>query len=98
MLSTTVNPTDGLRFDGDADSIAEGDVHPKELIAAVSRRKELANGAGTSGYPRSLHVRRCASETRSLGYPALGGRYPIACYPRDPAEHPDHRLCDGYGH
>ena len=28
MLSTTVNPTDGLRFDGDADSIAEGGVHP----------------------------------------------------------------------
>jgi hypothetical protein len=28
MLSTTVNPTDGLRFDGDADSFAEGDVHP----------------------------------------------------------------------
>jgi len=28
MLSTTVNPTDGPRFDGDADSFAEGDVHP----------------------------------------------------------------------
>jgi hypothetical protein len=28
MLSTAVNPTDGLRFDGDADSFAEGDVHP----------------------------------------------------------------------
>jgi len=28
MLSTTVNPTDGLRFDGDADSIAGGGVHP----------------------------------------------------------------------
>jgi len=28
MLSTGVNPTDGLRFDGDADSFAEGDVHP----------------------------------------------------------------------
>jgi hypothetical protein len=28
MLSTTVNPTDGLRFDGDADSIAVGGVHP----------------------------------------------------------------------
>jgi hypothetical protein len=28
MLSTTVNPIDGLRFDGDADGIAEGDVHP----------------------------------------------------------------------
>jgi len=28
MLSTAVNPTDGLRFDGDAGSIAEGDVHP----------------------------------------------------------------------
>jgi hypothetical protein len=28
MLSTSVNPTDGLRFDGDADSFAEGDVHP----------------------------------------------------------------------
>jgi len=27
MLSTTVNPTDGLRFDGDADSIAAGGVH-----------------------------------------------------------------------
>jgi hypothetical protein len=29
MLSTTVNPTDGLRFDGDAGSIADGDGHPK---------------------------------------------------------------------
>jgi len=29
MLSTTVNPTDGLRFDGDAGSIAEGGVHPE---------------------------------------------------------------------
>jgi hypothetical protein len=29
MLSTTVNPTDGLRFDGDAGSIAEGGVHPQ---------------------------------------------------------------------
>jgi hypothetical protein len=29
MLSTTVNPIDGLRFDGDAGSIADGDVHPK---------------------------------------------------------------------
>jgi hypothetical protein len=29
MLSTTVNPTDGLRFDGDAGSSADGDVHPK---------------------------------------------------------------------
>jgi hypothetical protein len=28
MLSTAVNPTDGLRFDGDAGSIAEGGVHP----------------------------------------------------------------------
>jgi hypothetical protein len=28
MLSTAVNPTDGLRFDGDAASFAEGDVHP----------------------------------------------------------------------
>ena len=28
MLSTTANPTDGLQFDGDADSIAEGPVHP----------------------------------------------------------------------
>jgi len=28
MLSTTVNPTDGLRFDGDAGSIAEGEFHP----------------------------------------------------------------------
>jgi hypothetical protein len=28
MLSTGVNPTDGLRFDGDADSFAEDDVHP----------------------------------------------------------------------
>jgi hypothetical protein len=28
MLSTAVNPTDGLRFDGDAASVAEGDVHP----------------------------------------------------------------------
>jgi len=28
MLSTAVNPTDGLRFDGDAAGIAEGDVHP----------------------------------------------------------------------
>jgi hypothetical protein len=29
MISTTVNPTDGLRFDGDAESIAEGGVHPQ---------------------------------------------------------------------
>jgi len=29
MISTSVNPTDGLRFDGDAGSIAEGGVHPK---------------------------------------------------------------------
>jgi hypothetical protein len=28
MLSTAVNPTDGLRFDGDAGSIAEGEFHP----------------------------------------------------------------------
>src|SRR5690349_11412087 len=49
MLSTTVNPTDGLRFDGDADSIAAGGVHPKELIAAVSRRKELAMAQGLQG-------------------------------------------------
>jgi hypothetical protein len=28
MLSTGVNPTDGLRFDGDADSFAEDVVHP----------------------------------------------------------------------
>jgi len=28
MISTTVNPTDGLRFDGDAASIAGGGVHP----------------------------------------------------------------------
>jgi len=28
MLSTPVNPTDGLRFDGGAKSFAEGDVHP----------------------------------------------------------------------
>jgi dihydroxyacid dehydratase/phosphogluconate dehydratase len=28
MLSTTANPTDG-RFDGDANSIAEGNVHPE---------------------------------------------------------------------
>jgi hypothetical protein len=27
MLSTTANPTDG-RFDGDANGVAEGDVHP----------------------------------------------------------------------
>jgi hypothetical protein len=27
MLSTSVNPTDGLRFDGGADRFAEGDVH-----------------------------------------------------------------------
>ena len=46
MLSTTVNPTDGLRFDGSAARAAEGDVHPNN-IAAEGRRKELANGAGT---------------------------------------------------
>jgi hypothetical protein len=28
MLSTSVNPTDGHRFDGGAKSFAEGDVHP----------------------------------------------------------------------
>jgi len=28
MLSTTANPTDGLRFDGDANSVAGGPVHP----------------------------------------------------------------------
>jgi hypothetical protein len=28
MLSTAVNPTDGHRFDGEADSFAEDDVHP----------------------------------------------------------------------
>jgi hypothetical protein len=31
MLSTAVNPTDGHRFDGDADSFADDDVHPKIL-------------------------------------------------------------------
>jgi hypothetical protein len=29
MLSTAANPTDGLRFDGDAGSIAEGPAHPE---------------------------------------------------------------------
>jgi hypothetical protein len=28
MLSTAVNPTDGLRFDGGVKSFAEGDAHP----------------------------------------------------------------------
>jgi hypothetical protein len=28
MLSTTANPTDGLRFDGNAFCVAEGPVHP----------------------------------------------------------------------
>jgi hypothetical protein len=28
MLSTSVNPTDGLRFDGGAKGFADGDVHP----------------------------------------------------------------------
>jgi hypothetical protein len=28
MLSTAVNPIDGHRFDGDADSFADDDVHP----------------------------------------------------------------------
>jgi len=29
MLSTSVNPTDGHRFDGGAESFAEGDGHTK---------------------------------------------------------------------
>jgi hypothetical protein len=29
MLSTSVNPTDGHRFDGGAEGFAEGDGHPK---------------------------------------------------------------------
>jgi hypothetical protein len=29
MLSTAVNPIDGLRFDDDAGSIADGGVYPK---------------------------------------------------------------------
>jgi hypothetical protein len=37
MLSTTANPIDGLRFDGDADSAAEEPVHPKGHIAAAGR-------------------------------------------------------------
>jgi hypothetical protein len=28
VLSTGVNPTDGLRFDGDAEGNAEGGAHP----------------------------------------------------------------------
>jgi IMP dehydrogenase len=41
MLSTTANPIDGLRFDGDADSVAEEPVHPKGHIAAAGRAMEL---------------------------------------------------------
>src|SRR2546422_782550 len=98
MLSTTANPTDGLRFDGDANSIAEGPVHPLGRIAANGPPNGVGNGAGerTSGDTRSLYVRRCASETGSVGYPAVGGRYPLPRYPRHPAQHPDYRLRDGY--
>src|SRR6266403_4786664 len=42
MLSTTANPTDGLRFDGDADRVAAEPVHPKGQIAAAGRAMELA--------------------------------------------------------
>ena len=54
--------------------------------------------AGTSGDSRSLYVRRRASETRPLGYPALRGRYPLPRHPRHPAQHSHHRLRDGYRH
>jgi hypothetical protein len=35
MLSTTANPTDGLRFDGDADGVTAGVAHPE----VISRRQ-----------------------------------------------------------
>jgi hypothetical protein len=37
MLSTTANPIDGLRFDGDATSVSEEPVHPKGHIAVAGR-------------------------------------------------------------
>ena len=52
----------------------------------------------TSGYSRSLYVRRRAAEARAVGHPALGSRYPLPRHPRDPAQYPDHFLRDGHRH
>jgi hypothetical protein len=38
MLSTSVNPTDGPRFDGGTPFSAEGDVHPQEILSRPKGR------------------------------------------------------------
>ena len=58
MLSTTANPTDGLRFDGSADSVAEGDVHPK-VYRGSAPPKGVGNGTARKD------IRQSAKPTRS---------------------------------
>src|SRR5215471_923125 len=55
MLSTPVNPTDGHRFDGGAESIADGGAH---LFNRGRPPPEgVGNGAGISGFSRGLYLR-----------------------------------------
>ena len=77
-----------------------GSCSSRGCSAAIGPLNGVGNGgcAGTSGDSRSLYVRRRASEARSFGHPALGSRHPLPRHPRDPAQHPDHRLRDGYRH
>src|SRR5947207_7240706 len=56
MLSTAVNPTDGLRFDGSAASAAEGDVHPQILRRTAAERS----------WQWRTDFRRSAKPTRSM--------------------------------
>jgi IMP dehydrogenase len=52
MLSTSVNPTDGPRFDGGTAIPAEGDVHPKtnQRRPKGLPEKELAMAQGLQGF------------------------------------------------
>src|SRR5262245_38577349 len=51
MLSTSVNPTDGPRFDGGTAISAEGDVHPKRINGSPRLpEKELAMAQGLQGF------------------------------------------------
>ena len=100
MLSTGANPTDG-RFDGDAKKgVAGGSFHPSGSSAAIGLLNGVGNGGckRSSGYSRSLYVRRRAAEARAFGHPALGSRHPLPRHPRDPAQYPDHCLGDGHRH
>src|SRR3954447_16034110 len=65
VLSTRVNPTDGLRFSGVAARYAEGGAHP--YLFAAGPRKELAHGHGATRHSRSPYVRRRAAEAGPVG-------------------------------